>query len=456
MTLMLSLGGLGAPGLCVDSAIPYYGINDISYDTVYDMAYADRALGAVLYYFLVKRFGDRLAMCVGSASLVVGYAVQMFYQFNFAPLILGGMLVDSALALLWITIAGFTARWFDTNWKSKAFGIIFLSGTVASIVVFLLLRFFIDASYRFGSDYMWFLIGFLVLAVVNFIVTLCVFEDAPQVVSAVKEEDADEDEDGNEDGGELVSLAQPRGRPRTSRDEACCRHDCLSWLSVCHFGDNHVHVVIYIVVYVVQVSGIWTLTNLVYQIPLNHGYDHDQLTIIGAIFAGMSLPSPVITGIVMDLTKAYRVIAVVTAALTAGAMFMWATTIDVTTAFYVAVGFLALATGSYTVCFYSVITELSYPMAEIQVSMIVFVSSQLSGLLGTILTSNPTWSATMMWVFCGISSASFVVLLVDLFYPAQWKRLARITNAKHRVSRAAHSISRDAYRPVTPPPITRT
>ena len=161
------------------------------------------------------------------------------------------------------------------------------------------------------------------------------------------------------------------------------------------------------------VMGTWSSASVLLQIMKDHDYTNSTITTVGIIYALCSLPTPLLTGYLMDLTKDYRwvVIGVVGASAVAFAMFL--VTIDQGRIFFLAIAMMAFSTGSFSISFCECVTELAFPMREKNISMFLFFWAQFCGAAGTLLASLPDVVWTALVVFEALYVLVFVALVVD-------------------------------------------
>lgn len=398
LVLSVSYGGLGPIGISVDSSQKYYGLDNITFNVVFLAAFADFAASMLLWNFLFRKFG--LVVTIRSASLVsvAGYVLQLFYKTSFWFVVAGGVCVDTSRAMIWCTTTTFIARWFSSTSKSLAYGMIFALAAAFSVSLFLSVRLTITTPEEFDDRFLYFVITLLCLSAGVALLTWFAFREAPDVLP------------GPQTDRERVS---PTGVAPSS----------FSWILTPCRANNRKTTNVYLTMYLLSVVGTWSASALLLQIMDDHDYTQFQITVVGIVYAAMSLPTPIVIGKLMDVTRDYRsvVTGMVLLATIGFAMFWF--TIDSGWVFYLSVGIMAFSTGAYSISFAECITELAFPLRESDISMFMFFFAQFAGAGGTILASFPAVINTVMTVFMLIYLCASVALVVDRLTPIVYRRL---------------------------------
>jgi len=393
--LSVSYGGLGPIGVSVDSSQTYYDLDNFTFNFVYLCAFADFAISMMLWSWILDAYGLRIVVLVSCSVMVGGYVMQLFYKTEFWLVVFGGALVDTARAMIWSTSTTFIARWFSSSSKSLAYGIIFAVAASFSVGLFLSVRLVISSPADFEDEFIWFVVALLILSASTLLVAVFVFHERPD---------------------------HPPGPQTIGKNSETKERPC-GWMCTPCRASNRSTTSMYLAVYLASVMGTWSAASLLLQIMDDHDYTHGQITTVGIIYAIFSLPTPLITGFLMDTTRDYRsvVIGMIGAATIGFSMFYW--TIDRGWPFYMAIAVMSLSTGSYSISFAVCTTELAYPLPEKNVSMFMFFWAQFAGAAGTVLASFASVVTTALLAFLVIYFGCTLVLVTNRFTPVTYGRL---------------------------------
>jgi len=419
--LSLSIGGLGLTGASVDSARDFYGLSSASFNAVYYMAYADFAIGLVVGYAILH-FSGLCALVYFAAGLqIIGYGVQLAYQYSFWPVIIGGMIVDSTRAFMWLGTPTFVARWFETELKSIAYGTIFFSASVVALGVVAAVRYSIENANEYHDRLMWYLVSFLAVDIIVFVTSLLTFVEAPRKPPGPQ------------------STARRTGVPR----DTICKPQ---WPE-----ENRPNIIIVIVVYIVSVGPTWAMSSLALAIMNNHDYSNSDISLVAVCGLVASMFMPIIVGPLQSLTRQYLWIAIGTILATTAIYAVLPGVLETRNAFIGIITTFMFVTGAYSITFIECAVELSFPVPEKYVSFIMFMGAQFSGVLCTLFASfNATFTAAM-WLFLALFGASAAVLIIGvLCFPSKFTRVAEKGTSTRRVGGS------DGYEEVSmqgPPPV---
>lgn len=377
LVLSSSLGGLGPSGVLVSSIEGYYNIPDIEYNMVFLVSYADFIVSAPIWYVCVSKYGLRITMIWACALAVLGYGIQGLYQFHFAPLIVGGALVDMSRAFILLTGNMFVSRWYGPDKKGVAYAALFVSAGVWGGLMLLTTRLLLGDSDTVFHDWFWvFLVVLGALAIVTLFLAIFVFQEEPDVPPA----------------------------PQADRSPDTC------WINPVWYDDNVLQVVLFIVMYMIVISPTWSIGSLLFEIMNDRGYSNNDQTIGGVVYYVFSIFTPLATGAFIDKHKRYRELAVFMVAATAIVYAVWVAVIDYWWPFICATAVLGFVTGAYSATFTLVISELSYPMSEDQGNMLCYFWGQWSAAGMTVLASFPSTVNIALWLFLGIYVATAIIL----------------------------------------------
>lgn len=397
--LSLSIGGLGLTGASVDSARDYYEISNATFNAVYYMAYADFAVGLIIGYVILHFGGLRFLVYAAGGLQVIGYAVQMGYQSSFWYTIIGGVVVDASRACMWLATPTFVARWFEAKWKSIAYGTIFVTASLVALGVVAVVRYTIENAAEYHDRLMWYILSFLVVDVVTLLTSLFVFKERPRT---------------------------PPG-PQTTTKRAGVARDTLcrpQWPK-----QNRALIIIVIVGYVISVGATWAMSSLALAIMNDRNYSNSDISLVAVLGLSVSLIMPLITGYTQSRTNQYVWITVATVALTFAIYIPLPWVLDDRNAFIGVITTFMFVTGAYSITFIECAVELSFPVPEKYVSVIMFMFAQLTGVGCTLLASfNKTFTAAM-WLFMALLAGSAVLVATGaIVYPATYLRM--ITTGK--------------------------
>jgi MFS family permease len=325
------------------------------------------------------------------------------------------MLVDSCRAWIWYSGTTFISRWFSSDGKSVAYGVIFAAAALFSIGMVLAARLSITTSSEYGTRNMWFVLALLITAVVVFLLALFLFRDRPSHPPGPQSDST---------ARATANGVAVRDQKRADRDKHCC-----AWFLDMDWGPNRAHSIVYFAAYLAGVVGTWSLSSLMLQIANDHGYTNSQLTWLAIIYIICSLPTPIVAGVIMDVTKDYRSVVLGIVGLTTGSFLMFILSVNHIIPLEIAVGLTAFFTGSYSVSFSECVTELAFPAKERYITMNMFFYAQLCGAVGTILASSASFTTTALWVYFGLYVASFIALAVDRFFPVTYHRVEQARGA---------------------------
>lgn len=388
LVLATSAGGLGPLGISVDSSQAYYDLSNLTFNTVFLASYGQFAISMQLWSYIVDVKTLRLAMICGTLTMTAGFVIQLFYKPYFWLALVGGTLADTARSLIWSTSTTFLARWFSSRSKAQAYGIIFAAAATVSVGLLAVTRFVITTPQEFEDRYLYIVSSMLLMSATATTLVIFLFEEKPPTAP-----------------GPQTDTKSTIGSDR--RERAC------SWMCSPCRSNNTNQTKLYSAAYLMTVMGTWSSASVLLQVMKDHDYTNSAITNVGIIYALCSLPTPILTGYLMDLTKDYRsvVIGIVGAASLSFGMFLF--TIDQGRIFYLAIATMSFATGSFSISFCECVTELAFPMREKNISMFLFFWAQFGGAVGTLLASFPDVVWTALMVFEALYIVVFVALVVD-------------------------------------------
>jgi hypothetical protein len=391
MLLSLSMGGLGTIGVSVDSAKAYYNVSGIVFNSVYYLSYVDFLIGMAIAWGVMQRWGLRPLIIAAACAMVSGFFVQCFYRYNFWIAVAGGMLVDMCRAVIWLTAPVMIPRWFSVKNKAIVYQAIFFTANVFSIVILLVIRLTITTADQFHDNFLWFVIAFLAAAAVALVMTGIAFEERPPA---------------------------PPG-PQTSDDDAKRQ----TWCAPVGPTQNYTAVAIHIAAYIISVMPTWSVSTLMLALMNDRNYSNSDITIVAVLGVVCALPAYLLIGVVINLTRQYRVVVVVMVALTTLCYLGLVLLIDDRVGLIVFAALLSFTTGAYSVTFIECTTELAFPTPERHISMRMLFWAQLSGGVGTALASIDVVQNTALWVFFALYAAVVILLLAGFSVPVRYKRI---------------------------------
>ncbi len=235
--------------------------------------------------------------------------------------------------------------------------------------------------------------------------------------------------------------------PQSERYDALTLKASQSLFGCFHssWGENNSLVIIVIIVYVVSISATWSVPSLMIQMMNDRGFTQSQNTFAIAIYAACSVPTPLVTGWIMDRFKNYHVVILGILAATTGAFLWFVLSIDGNIInYYFSVGTLAFVTGSYTVSFTECASELAFPLPESDVSSLMFFFAQFSAAAGTAVASSRETNETALWVFFAMYVCMVIVLLIGiLVFRPHYGRSKTQLIAEHRTVQLSERVAPD-------------
>lgn len=390
LLLCMSVGGLGATGVSVDSAKDFYGVSSAVFNAVYYMPYVDFLIGMVVAYWIMHTWNIYVVVCVAGLIQVVGYAVQSAYQYSFWPLIIGGMIVDSTRAFVWLVVPTYVARWFEVQRMSIAYGVIFFAASVVALGIVTAVRFSISSAGEYRDRLLWFIVAFMTTSAVLSVFCIFWFADAPV----------------RKPGPQSVA-------PKTG-----------SLLKPDFPERNKAALIKTIVLYIISVGPTWAFSNLALAIMNNHNYTNSDITLVALVGFVAGLFTSLIIGSLQSLTRQYEWITCAMVWTVTAVFSAIPFVLDKRDAFIGLTAAFQWASGAYSMAFATTATELAYPVHESFVTFIMFGGAQISGLLATLLASFDASFTAAMWLFLSIYWATSVVSLVGQFaFPGSYGRV---------------------------------